>query len=212
MIELEVKFSVDHLPDECEGMRLVKEKTQKDYYYDTHSYDLLQGGNFLRVRDNQKLDFKLDMGDDSHLYCMETSFRCEEVVEKMQDLKLIFDTLNVAFGDNVQYKDTEDLLKRNNLTMLARIEKKRRVYELENINITMDQVEGLGCFVEAEIILSDQDDITKGQAIELKDRLIKMLHDKKIIDSGSKEVKVGYVELYLMKYNLAAYELGKFKE
>lgn len=211
MIELEVKFAVSHLPNECEGMKLVKEKVQKDYYYDTTTYDLLQGGNFLRVRDNQKLDFKLDIGDESHLYCAETSFKCEEIIDKKQELKLIFDELKLPFNDQITYVDTEDLLAKNNFEVLASVEKERRVFGDGNINITFDQVKGLGCFVEAEIILSDQKDITENYAAELKDKLIEILRDKKIIDSDSEEVKIGYVELYLMKYNPAAYELGKFK-
>lgn len=209
MIELEVKFAVSKIPDSLIKNVPVAEKEQLDIYYDTFDYQLLKNGNFLRIRNEEKLDFKLDLGDDSHLFCEETSFDREKLSRKKKELELIFNRLGLSF--NSDFTDLTGFLEKNGLTVLAPVKKKRKEYKINEINITLDDVEDLGIYIEAEKIF-ETDTISEKSAETLKIELLDLLYRNQIISLEATEVKVGYVELYLLKYNKAAYDMGKFKE
>ena len=154
MIELEVKFAVSKIPDSLIKNVPVAEKEQLDIYYDTFDYQLLKGGNFLRIRNEEKLDFKLDLGDDSHLFCEETSFDREKLPRKKKELELIFNRLGLSF--NSDFTDLTGFLEKNGLTVLAPVKKKRKEYKINEINITLDDVEDLGIYIEAEKIFETE--------------------------------------------------------
>lgn len=60
-------------------------------------------------------------------------------------------------------KAMRDLLERA-LSIVGRVRKRRRVYLVWNTRIHLDQVEGLGCFLELEVVLSDSQTEGDGQA------------------------------------------------
>ena len=83
MIELELKYKLTHIPEATVKLEKVKTKAQTDIYYDTQDYDLIRKGNFLRVRNGEKLEFKVDLDDASHLYCKETVFKIKEIKQNI---------------------------------------------------------------------------------------------------------------------------------
>ena len=71
----------------------------------------------------------------------------------------------------------------------------------DKIKICVDNVENLGIFLEAEITVEE---INHESANIIKSGLIKNLYDSKIITNKDIPINIGYVELYLMKYNKEA--------
>lgn len=201
MIELELKYE---LKKKIDLDRFGSFKEVEDIYYDTHDYQLLRNGNFLRIRNNKQLDFKLNANDLSHLYCKETNFSLND--ESILGINEVLKSVGVMTTLN----SIEDLSK--NLEVLAPIKKKRYSYKLEDkVVIVIDEVENLGTFLEIEYDI-DKDSITQEEAKYYKDYLMNILNKNKLGDCLEREVHIGYVELYLKKYNKEAYSLGIYKE
>lgn len=204
MIEFELKLQVNEFPEINEKF-FVKEKRVFDVYYDTEKYDLLIGGNFLRVRNEDKIDFKLNIGDDSHSYCKETSFLVKNYTEN-KNVKQIFKSLGLNYNHN--YKNFEEFLKVNNLVKLAVVDKKRKTYKIDDIEISLDDTKDIGKFIEIEKDFFDdyviEKDKIRKEILQQFEKVVK-LKDFKFVD-------IGYVELYLKKHNQNAYNLGKFKD
>ena len=98
-----------------------------------------------------------------------------------------------------------------NLILLAPIVKSRREFEIEpNLHICIDEVEDLGVFLEAEIMI-DKDNISDDEAQTYKQLLSSKLVENKLICADDQMVSVGYVELYLKEHNPEAYNLGLYK-
>lgn len=204
MIEIELKLEVREFPT-LKDAKLKNEKRVLDIYYDTKDYSLLKGGNFLRNRNNKKLDFKLNVGDLSHLYCKETSFDID-ALKSSEDMKAVFDSINVPYSD--KYNDFESFLKANNLEVLATIDKERKTYILDDLIVSFDEAKDIGNFVEIELDVDDS-------AVIDKEEITKYMLDKLTKLSNLKEyerVNIGYVELYLKRHNPYAYNLGLYKD
>jgi len=209
MIELEYKYKLIKIPEELSYLSIKKITKQNDIYYDTADYSLIKKGNFLRIRNNDKIDFKIDIGDDTHLYCKETSFKVSEICKRINDINKVL--LSVGLPKSKSILKNENFLLENNFIELARINKIRTIYELdENCNLCIDEVDNLGLFLEAEVIINSND-INQIKAEKIKSGLEKRLIENKFIDSSSERINTGYVELYLLMYNPNVYELGKFK-
>ena len=93
-----------------------------------------------------------------------------------------------------------DAIKENKLTELARINNIRKTYTSESVNVSIDHVEGLGNFLEVEILCKEDTDTSEAQT-----RLQAFISDLHV-----RHIKVGYVELWLYKHNLEAYEAGRY--
>lgn len=209
MIELELKYQIKNIPQNIKTMPLLNEKYQTDIYYDTKDYCLLSKGNFLRIRNNSKLEFKLDISENSHLYCKETSFMLTELPQRLDEINMIFTSLKI--DKSPTFNNIEEFIKLNNLHILAPINKRRTDYKFEkNCTISIDNVDNLGLFLEAEIMI-ENDSLELKIAEQIRNELFKKLVLNQIIDTHAKQINVGYVELYLQKYNSIAYNLGKFK-
>jgi adenylate cyclase class IV len=210
MIEMELKFrlnaepNITRTPDE--------EKFQTDIYYDTADYKLLAGGNFLRVRNGKRIDIKFDLDgieNPEHLYCIESNFNVADIVEKSDSLNSSLTKLGL--NANARYQSFDDFTTKNNLIVLAPIVKQRANYRIsDDMTISVDRVENMGIFVEAEIML-DADTLSPAEAAAHKANLLKIATDHGFISDSSKVVHTGYVELYLYEHNRPAYDLGKFK-
>lgn len=209
MVELELKFKLKEIPNAVSGLRMIKSKSQSDIYYDTNDYKLIQNGNFMRVRNNKTLDFKLNLNDLSHLYCQELDFNIDEVVDKKSQICEILNRICSKCNEN--FKNIEELLSNNELKVLAPIEKNRNEYELdETTHICVDEVKNLGTFLEAEIMI-DKENITKEESEIFKQELLNKLVKCGLINLENEQVNIGYVELYLKEHNKQAYELGVYK-
>lgn len=200
MIEIELKYELKNKLDL--GLMPTSEKTVEDIYYDTKDYKLLKNGNFLRIRNGKQLDFKLNANDLSHLYCKETNYELNN--DNLYEINKILNDLGII----INLTSIEDIFRE--LDVLAPIKKKRKSYTLEdNVIMVIDEVEDLGSFLEIEYDL-DKDVLDDGKYY--KNLLINILKKYNIFDESFREVHIGYVELYLKKYNIEAYKLGLYQE
>lgn len=200
MIEIELKFELKNKINIY--LKPEFEKILEDVYYDTVDYQLLKKGNFLRIRNNKRLDFKLNVNDLSHLVCKENSYELSD-----DNLQNINQTLK-DIGLDIKLQAIDDIYKY--FKVLAPIKKKRASYRLEDdIILVIDEVEDLGLFLEIELDLNDEQ-IEDGAYY--KNILMEALKKNNLYDDSFKEVHIGYVELYLKKYNYDAYLLGIYKE
>lgn len=203
MIEIELKLQVKEFPD-FSKLECLKTKRVVDVYYDTKDYNLIQTGNFLRNRDNKKIDFKLNMDDITHTYCKETSFDFNDF-KSNQNLKSIFESIGIEYNEN--FNDFESFVKANDLSVLATIDKVRKTYEFEDLIISLDDAKDIGKFIEIEFDLPDDAKFNKD---EVTSKMIKTMTENNLLGEYEK-VNIGYVELYLKKHNKKAYELGLYK-
>ncbi len=202
MIEIELKYE---FKKEIKGeLKPNKEQIIEDMYYDTKDYQLLRNGNFLRARNKKQIDFKINANDNSHLFCQETNF--SYVDESVLEIRKLLKELGV----DISFDAISELFE--NLEVLAPIRKKRSIYELEeNVIMVIDEVEDLGTFLEIEYDY-DGDTITKEKGEYYKNYLKDILKKNNLLNENMVEVKIGYVELYLKKYNNEAYNLGIYKD
>lgn len=204
MIEVELKLEVNKFPD-VGNLQLVKENHIVDVYYDTPDYKLISTGNFLRNRDNKNVDFKLNVGDLTHTYCKETNFKYAGFTHP-SSLQQIFKNIGLKYSSN--FNSFEEFLKVNNLSQLAVIDKYRKVYKFEDLEISFDEAKDIGNFIEIEYDLPDGSEVNREEIV--KYMLDKMTANNLIADYSF--VKIGYVELYLKKHNPHAYNLGLYKD
>ncbi len=201
MIEIELKYELKN-KIKCD-LKPNKEKVVEDIYYDTEDYQLLKNGNFLRIRNGKQLDFKINANDMSHLYCKETNFSYSD--ENVLEIKELLKKL----GIDISFNSLDELFE--SLKILAPIKKKRYIYELEEkVVMVIDEVENLGTFLEIEYDY-ENDEITKEKGEYYKNYLKDVLRKNNLLNNDLIEVKIGYVELYLKKYNMEAYNLGIYK-
>ncbi len=112
----------------------IKEEQLRDYSFDDSDNNLYHNNKTLRVRyttDKCFLGYKQAHHDEK----TEERIFCDE-----------FET-TVANGDSVQ-----QILKALGYSVVVIIEKKRRTYSYQDIEIMLDNVIGLGLFVELELV------------------------------------------------------------
>lgn len=203
MVEFELKFEVENFPD-MSKYKVLKEKHIVDVYYDTNDYKLISTGNFLRNRNNSKIDFKLDIGDMSHTFCNETSFNYAGF-KSNNSIEQIFKSLKIPY--NAKFNSFEEFIDANNLSKLAIIDKTRREFKINNMVVSLDEAKNIGKFIEVEIELPDDAEFNQEQ---LTKQMTGLLTNTLKLSNFTK-VNIGYVELYLKKHNIKAYNLGLFK-
>ena len=210
---LELKFKVKKLPS-VKGLDLeevvspFKKEIERDFYYDTQGYDLLKHGNVLRNRDNRRIEFKLHLSPVEKVRTPIVGFVFHTFNKKNAEVAKIFKTLNLPFND--KYRDFNDFLRVNNLRILVAVSKKRRRFKVkEGMFLNLDEVIGLGCFVELEIHNANAD----VPVSVFKDEAFKILSEYGLVDSSAEFIPSGggYVELYLKAQNPAVYMLSKYK-
>ena len=209
MIELELKYELNTIPSSVGKLKIINQKEQEDIYYDTPNYDLLKKGNFLRVRDGKRMEFKLFAGDTSHLFCQETVYNLDSFDSNQENINKILASLDLKPVENLNsFKQICDI---NNLQILCPIVKHRTSYTYdENCTISIDQVDNLGLFMEDEIMINSES-LSTSQANQIKEQFVTNLQNSEILTGNEKKVNVGYVELYLLKHNIEAYNLGMYK-
>lgn len=204
MIEIELKLEVENFPN-FKDYQCVKEKHIVDVYYDTSDYKLISTGNFLRNRNNSKVDFKLNLGDLTHTFCNETSFNYQGF-KANKSLSKIFKNLGIPYYDN--FNNFDEFLIVNNLSKLAVIDKNRKEYKIDDLIVSLDDARDIGKFIEIEMDLPDGTEFDKSK---ITSYMIDKLTSKNLLGSY-KKVNIGYVELYLKRHNIEAYNLGLFKD
>lgn len=124
MIELELKYHIKKPPENLINFKLIKDKQQEDIYYDTEDFKLLKKGNFLRIRNKSKLEFKIDIDENNHLYCQETIFDVKEIGSKEKEISMILKSLGFETSQN--FSNLSKILNIYNFNMLAPINKNRK--------------------------------------------------------------------------------------
>ena len=209
MIELELKYEISTIPRAIGKLEIIEQKEQEDIYYDTPNYDLLKGGNFLRIRDGKRMEFKLFAGDTSHLFCQETVYALDSFDSNQENINKVLISLGLKSVENLN--SFEQICNINNLQILCPIVKHRASYMYEeNCTISIDQVDNLGLFMEDEIMINSES-LSTSQAYQIKEQFVANLQNSEILTGNEKKVNVGYVELYLLKHNIDAYNSGIFK-
>ncbi|MEA1999176.1 MAG: class IV adenylate cyclase [Euryarchaeota archaeon] len=174
MIEVETKLkinNIEQMEDRLKGLKgtYKDEKTELDLYFDHQDTRIFRNGGALRVRDadgKYRLTYKGPKKDD------ETTSR-EEIeigIESAREMQKILAELGFY--------------------MLCEVRKQRKTYLLGDLIVTLDEVEGLGEFIELEGKASND-----AEYKEKKKEIFMLLNDLEL----SSEVisKKSYLEMIL---------------
>jgi adenylate cyclase class IV len=205
MIEVELKFEIapaarsslaEHLATIGPALRV----QNTDTYYDTPAFDLLSQAVFVRVRNQKRLEFKFnEQAAPAHIHCTERVFSLAPEPRQAEEMNNLFSGF---LPDWRRAGTVNKAIQKNGLIELARIENHRIEYASENLVVCVDQVEGLGNFLEIETQCEEESEI---------DQAVSRV---RAFASGmvARQVHIGYVELWLQKYHQHAYQQGKYQE
>jgi len=170
-----------------------KNFTQEDVYFDTSENDLFKKGAFIRVRDNTYCDIKYnaDINDLKHVVCDEHRFDVPLGEKSVNEIRIFLEKVIDGYVPN---KKIESELDAVGLVPFVSITKNRTVYLTQTVEIVIDDIEGLGSFIEIEA----RDDSNASAVMNLQKEL------------DLEHIPIGYVELYLREYNFDLYEKGKY--
>src|SRR5258708_1462894 len=151
-IEFEIKAQVNDrttLKTLLDAATYCGHQLSADTYYDVASSDLFKFGVFVRVRDHRNLQIKFnpDTNDFTHTTAYEQNYDLPLTAEKSQTVRDFLDTF-------LPIKQTEgsDILSQFGLEEFVEVKKKRETFNAEGVTICLDDVDGLGLFVEIEAI------------------------------------------------------------
>jgi adenylate cyclase class IV len=200
VLEIEVRCFLtpevqQKLSEKLQQITLLKKATPGiDLYYDTTDLALLRHRQavFARIRGDH-LQLKFDEDQESRAACVEREFS----VAKGSVLPESAHALFRRFLPEWQTAQTwEDALARNCLMELVRIEKVRSIYTDGIRIISLDQVKGLGNFVEVEMNCEEGADINAARTA------VRSF----VTEIGGQRIKAGYFEMWLWRNNHTAYE------
>lgn len=203
MIEIELKCELspqllDKVREKTRGMKFNGTVHNQDIYYDTSTWDLLRQAVFVRVRNNRKVEFKFSEDiTQEHGQVHERVFSLEAYPTQTDKIDTLFSSFLPTWVPAVSF---EEAVKKNGLLELVTIDNTREAYASEDITLSIDHVKGLGNFLEVETHCEEGADTSQAQA-----RLQAFVSNLDV-----QHIKVGYVELWLYKYNPAAYQAGRY--
>lgn len=201
MIELELKYSIGVFPDLSGYFIEEPRKRILDIYYDNIDYDLLHTGIFIRQR-GKRIDIKYLISQEDHCVCNEYNVDLDCFHQGNRELLDILAKLNLKFSGT----NFESFLEENNLCILLKIDKTRKKFKEGNVTVCLDEVQGLGRFIEIESTFPELKDIQTA-----KSALQEIVKQKVEFQGEYHEEHTGYVELYLKGNNPAAYKRCLFK-
>lgn len=171
-MEIEVKFRLDRdVEDLIRQLATFEiEKVEEDIYFNSPSRDFRQTDEALRVRK--------DVEGFSITY---KGPKLDSETKSREEIKLRVDDFNAAV----------ELLKKLGFREAGRVVKNRKIYRAGNAIICLDDVEGLGKFVEIEI---ECDDLEKGKQ-KVFGIAEKLGFDRK------ESIRKSYLEMVLEKYD-----------
>ena len=205
--EVELKFKIiDHniVEDFVGKLKFVKAEYIKDVYLDTGDASLYKRGIFIRVRNETRLEIKFNLSDvldrdrfSMHEICSEYSFK---LPLSHQDVVALNNILKILGLKPISEPSMLELKDRNNLIDSIVLEKKRRIYTDGKFYYMIDDVKGLGSFLEMEAKVYNESEISrvKKEMLELADKL------------KLKRILTGYNELYWRKHNYKIYLQGRY--
>ena len=203
MIEIELKCELppqllEKVRQKIQGMEFRGTVYNHDIYYDTPTWDLLRRAVFVRVRNQQAIEFKFnENASQEHKLATERVFPLQPSPTDLDRLNSLCAYFLLTWVPAMSF---EDAIIKNNLIQLASINNTRETYANEHIDLSIDHVKGLGDFLEVETQCAEDTETTQAQA-----RLQAFVTDLHV-----EHIKVGYVELWLYKHNPAAYQVGRY--
>lgn len=139
MIEVEVKAHAPHDQGALEdklikiGARRVKEEFQEDIYFNAPHRDFAQTDEALRIR-------KVTDDTSEKIFITYKGAKMDEISKTRKEVEV-----GVEDSDKVA-----DIFKSLSFRPVATVRKNRIIYTLEDLIITLDEVHGVGHFVEIE--------------------------------------------------------------
>src|SRR5215469_5958734 len=184
MIEVELKCELSpkvlpKLQERLQHMTFDGTAHNRDKYYDTPQFDLLQQAVFVRVRNDQQLEFKFnEQGETAHRQSTERVFSLFPDPGTGEKMNALFTRFLPHWSASSNFSEA---VTKNNLTELAYINNTRAVYVAGAVHLSIDHVEGLGDFLEVEMQCEEGADTSETLAL---------LH-KFIADLDLQHIKVG---------------------
>lgn len=185
--EIKNKSSVEKILKE---VNFVKKTQVIDKYLDTKDKDLFKKGIFIRIR-NSKLDIKFNpnMLDESHTSCDEYSYNYPlEKNAHMTVIGFLNQFIDKANSEKINVFEAFKLID------FVTIDKERKIYENDIVEVSLDSVKSLGEFIEIEI--------KKDETVDYLLNLAKTYN--------LNHISVGYVELFLKKHDFDLYMQGRY--
>lgn len=205
-IEIEMRYEIlnhSQVNSFVKNFSLHGTKNIYDEYLDTKSGKLAKNGIYIRVRDKNKLDIKFNRAclNNSNLeiqaYCEEHSFGLPLTNDDLKRLNKVA----TSIGLNTTPQNSLEVFKaNNNLVELCRVDKTRTSYSLDNFSIEIDNVKGLGAFLEIELMAKDT-----SQLKEIESQMKQLL-----MPLSLKRILTGYPNLMLRKHNFELYLQSRF--
>jgi len=205
-IEIELRYEVldvKALQAFVEPLELLHKKHVVDVYLDTPDASFYQKGLYLRVRNDKKFEIKFNRAclEDPTLprqdFCEEHGFVLPLQVSDLQRLNDLLVSLSLI---PIQTADLETLKTVNNLVGLYTVDKERASYQCGNFTLSVDEVAGLGSFLEIELMANSTEGIES-----IKQEMHCALAGLKV-----KPSTVGYDSLQMKKNNFQQYLRGRF--
>ena len=210
MIEVELKFEIPPasrtLLQERIGtlpsIRRLEQIDNSDIYYDTANFDCLRQAVFIRIRNRARLELKFhDNADPEHTHSTERSFRLQSEAPEMKEMNMLCSRFIPGWHE-VEVDSVEEAICLNGLLEFAHITNRRTQFANENLVLCLDDVTGLGDFLEVEAVCKEEPEIERTLA-----RLHSFVSD--LAFPNLQPVQTGYVEQWLRLYRSPVYQLRK---
>jgi predicted adenylyl cyclase CyaB len=205
-IEIELRFEIlnpSELPAFLAGLTKLSTKRIVDVYLDTNTIDLLKKGVYIRIRDGKKLDIKFNReclynpSLELQAHCEEYSFIIPLHEYDVDDFNSIVKTVGLL---PVSRPNFEGFTEINHLIPHRTVDKVRTSYATGIFTVVIDEVVGLGTFLEIERVATNTDDI----------EVIKEQMQSILLPLSLKPLQTGYDSLVLRKQNFDEYLQGRF--
>jgi adenylate cyclase class IV len=193
----------DRLWEKLAGLDPQRIVHNTDRYYDTAEAALFEQAVFVRVRTTEngsRLQFKFDEqgSDKQHVICTERDFP----LSPGQPLPDAVHALLRHFLPRWEpFPTWEQACIQNEIRELVVIQNRRHVYQLGELAICLDQIAGLGTFVEVEQMCEE------GANTQQARRNIEQF----VADIGGRPLSAGYVEMALERTQPEIYQKGQYR-
>lgn len=160
-----------------------------DEYLDTPERSLFLNAVFLRIRNGSLIEVKHNEGIESLDHLMSRDLKYPYPLTMAAH-----ESLQAQVARLVRHTTPTTGFQLESLVPFVNIARTRREGQLEGVQVSLDDVDGLGTFVELEV----RDATAVPQLRNLA------------IDLGLKNLPIGYVELYLRLHDFGLYQRGRF--
>lgn len=146
MIEVEVKARVPDFQEVKKklsqmGILKVKTESQEDIYYNAPHRDFAQTDEALRIR-------KIPHDDGFKIFLTYKGAKMDDTSKTRKEIEVGVENR----------EDTASILENLGFIPVVTIKKERMIYQMDDLVICLDDVEGVGTFVEIEIGLKEGED------------------------------------------------------